>query len=435
MTLLVFFSTVSFIDSPIPRLTSNAENRRRFGPRLVAAGSGQLSPTVLKMERPPPFGEFVMSGTDEEFAGPASRDLDRERTNLLVANEKRREEQVRPKCVTSFSAEETEELEGENLEDSDLEKPWIPLLDYLTTFGLNQSHFIRMYKKHFDLFRVNVSKARERLEYLLEIGIKEKDIKKILVRHPIILDYTVEEHLKLHVAFLVDLGIPESKVGKVIAGSPSIVSFSIENSLKPKVRYLIDEVGVTKEDLSKVIQLSPQILTQRIDTTWNDRYAFLSEELGAPRDAVVKMIVKHPQLLHYRIQEVMSPIIDFLRSIGMEDADILKILTSHTQVFSLSLERNLRPKYLYLINELQHDVKSLTKYPSYLSLSLNQRIRPRHRFLEYLNKAPGGPFPLGLLLPSDEFFCKKWAGTSTNQYFAFRETLLLQDHAALNRNC
>lgn len=97
-------------------------------------------------------------------------------------------------------------------------------------------------------------------------------------------------------------------------------------------RYLVEEVGIRKNDLAKVVQLSPQILVQRIDNTWNTRYNFFSKELGAPRDSVVKMVRKHPQLLHYSIEDGLLPRINFLRSIGMQDSDILKVLTSLTQV-------------------------------------------------------------------------------------------------------
>ncbi|KAF6149596.1 hypothetical protein GIB67_011205 [Kingdonia uniflora] len=98
-------------------------------------------------------------------------------------------------------------------------------------------------------------------------------------------------------------------------------------------------------------------------------------------------------------------------------------------VLSLSLEGNLKPKYLYLVNELRNEVKSLTKYPMYLSLSLEQRIRPRHKFLVSLKKAPKGPFPLSSFIPTDESFCQQWAGTSLDRYVAFKQSFLLKEFA------
>ncbi|KAG8472489.1 hypothetical protein CXB51_034171 [Gossypium anomalum] len=306
-------------------------------------------------------------------------------------------------------------------DEIDLDEKCFPLLDYLSTFGLKDTHFIQMYERHMPSLQINVCSAQERLDYLLSVGVKQRDVRRILLRQPQILEYTVENNLKSHVAFLMSLGIPSSRIGQIIACAPSLFSYSVENSLKPTVRYLIEEVGINEHDLGKVVQLSPQILVQRIDISWNTRYMFLSKELGAPRDSIVKMVKKHPQLLHYSIDDGLLPRINFLRSIGMRNSDILKVLTSLTQVLSLSLEDNLKPKYLYLINELNNEVHSLTKYPMYLSLSLDQRIRPRHQFLVSLKKAPKGPFPLGSLVPSDECFCQQWAGTSLDKYLAFRQ--------------
>lgn len=314
-------------------------------------------------------------------------------------------------------------------EELDLDKKWFPLLDYLSTFGLKESHFIQMYERHMPSLQITVGSAQERLEFLLSVGVKHGDMRKILLRQPQILEYTVENNMKSHVAFLVSLGIPDSRMGQIITATPSLFSYSVENSLKPTVRYLVEEVGIKKSDLSKVVQLSPQILVQRIDSSWTTRFSFLTKELGAPRDNIVKMVRKHPQLLHYSIEDGLLPRINFLRSIGMRNSDILKVLTSLTQVFSLSLEGNLKPKYMYLIHELRNEVQSLAKYPMYLSLSLDQRIRPRHRFLVSLKKAPKGPFPLSSLVPTDESFCQQWAGTSVDKYLAFRQNLLLKEFA------
>ncbi|KAL8462324.1 hypothetical protein ACS0TY_033391 [Phlomoides rotata] len=314
-------------------------------------------------------------------------------------------------------------------EELDLEERYFPLLDYLSTFGLKESHFVQMYERHMPSLQINVESAEERLEYLLSVGVKHQDIRKIILRQPQILQYTVENNLKSHVSFLCSLGIPGSRIGQIITATPSLFSYSVENSLKPTVKYLLEEIGIQEKDISKVVQLSPQILVQRIDNTWNTRLNFLMKELDAPRQSIVKMVTKHPQLLHYSIEDGLLTRINFLRSIGMRNSEILKVLTSLTQVFSLSLEGNLKPKYMYLINELRNEVHSLTKYPMYLSLSLDQRIRPRHRFLVSLKKAPKGPFPLSSFVPTDESFCQQWAGTSLDKYLDFRQRLLLKDLA------
>ncbi|TKW35541.1 hypothetical protein SEVIR_2G380300v4 [Setaria viridis] len=313
-------------------------------------------------------------------------------------------------------------------EEYDFDDKWLPLVDYLCTFGLKESHFTYIYERHMACFQISQASAEERLNFLLHSGVKSKDMKRILVRQPQILEYTLS-NLKSHVDFLVSIGVPSTRIGQIVSSAPSMFSYSVEQSLKPTVRYLIEEVGIEERDVGKVVQLSPQILVQKIDSAWKSRSLFLSKELGAPKDSIVKMVTKHPQLLHYSIEDGILPRINFLRSIGMRNSDILKVLTSLTQVLSLSLEDNLKPKYLYLVNDLKNEVQSLTKYPMYLSLSLDQRIRPRHRFLVSLKKAPKGPFPLSSFVPTDERFCQRWAGTSLEKYHTFRQSLLLTGFA------
>lgn len=221
-------------------------------------------------------------------------------------------------------------------EELDLEERYFPLLDYLSTFGLKESHFVQMYERHMPSLQINVESAEERLEYLMSVGVKHKDIRKIILRQPQILQYTVENNLKSHVSFLCSLGIPGSRIGQIITATPSLFSYSVENSLKPTVKYLLEEIGIQEKDICKVVQLSPQILVQRIDNTWNTRLDFLMKELGAPRQSIVKMVTKHPQLLHYSIEDGLLTRINFLRSIGMRNSDVLKVLTSLTQVLLFS---------------------------------------------------------------------------------------------------
>ncbi|XP_068650437.1 transcription termination factor MTERF9, chloroplastic isoform X1 [Aristolochia californica] len=396
---------------------------KNIGTSTKMLGQEQISPEIKQISKSTYSASGVIYGMEGADKRPYALDYD---TNDRTADVGSLDIGDRGKVKNERSAKNAFHQLSE---DFDFDEKWFPLIDYLMTFGLKESHFIQIYERHMPCLQLNVASAQERLEYLLSVGVKHKDIRKILLRQPQILEYTVENNLRPHVLFLLGLGIPDSRVGHVITAAPSLFSYSVEQSLKPTIRYLVEEVGIQKSDLSKVVQLSPQILVQRIDNSWTSRFGFLSKELGAPRQNIVKMVTKHPQLLHYSIEDGILPRINFLRSIGMQNSDILKVLTSLTQVLSLSLEDNLRPKYLYLVHELHNEVKSLTKYPMYLSLSLEQRIRPRHKFLVALKKAPKGPFPLGSFVPTDEMFCRQWAGTSVDKYLAFRQSLLLSQFA------
>ncbi|KAL3654661.1 Transcription termination factor mterf9, chloroplastic [Castilleja foliolosa] len=417
------FPALNHISSLVNFVTSS---RNRFCQTRVA--SSHSNPKILMSNRRSRHGQSLSpydtdnDDEDDWFSDDGFGDV-------KISKADRKRLKLKSKGQDKKTGSSSESRFSNLSKELDLDERCFPLLDYLSTFGLKESHFVQMYERHLPSLQINIESAKERLEYLLSIGVKHKDIRKIILRQPQVLEYTVENNLKSHVSFLHSLGIPESRIGQIITATPSLFSYSVEKSLKPTVKYLQDEIGIQEKDISKIVQLSPQILVQRIDSTWNARLSFLSKELGAPRQSIVKMVTKHPQILHYSIEAGLLSRIHFLRSIGMRNADILKVLTSLTQVFSLSLEGNLKPKYMYLVNELRNEVHSLTKYPMYLSLSLDQRIRPRHRFLVSLKKAPKGPFPLSSFVPTDECFCQQWAGTSLDKYLDFRQKLLLKDFA------
>lgn len=113
------------------------------------------------------------------------------------------------KHMTRSSMENRYQLLSEEIE---LDEKWLPLLDYLSTFGFSESHFIQMYERHMPSLQINVCSAQERLEYLLSVGVKQRDVRRILLRQPQILEYTVENNLKSHVNFLMNLGIPSTRI-------------------------------------------------------------------------------------------------------------------------------------------------------------------------------------------------------------------------------
>jgi mTERF domain-containing protein, mitochondrial len=90
-------------------------------------------------------------------------------------------------------------------EEYDFDVKWLPLIDYLCTFELKESHFAYIYDRHMACFQISQAYAEERLEFLLRAGVKTKDMKRMLVRQPQILEYTLG-NLKSHVDFIVSIG-------------------------------------------------------------------------------------------------------------------------------------------------------------------------------------------------------------------------------------
>lgn len=331
-----------------------------------------------------------------------------------------------------------EQIKGISLEDAvfqrlarelGLERKWQPLMEYLTTLGICEGDFQRIADRHKACLQANVTAVQERVEFLVGLGVKREHLRKLIVRHPQIIEYTVERAVKPRIQYLKSLGLPENAFGRVITVAPSLLECSLQRSLKPRVRYLVDTVGVKEADMGLIITRSPQVLTQSIEDSLEPRVEFFTKKMGVSKERLAKMVTRHPQLLHYSVQDGIRPRVNYLRSIGMTKADVGKVLSRLTQVLSLSVENCLKPKYDYLVKELKGNVDMVTSFPAYFSLSLEQRIKPRHQFLVAMNRMPSGPFPMKCLAVTDACFCQQWAKSSLEEYYAFRNDLLLSNFA------
>ncbi|KAM3355710.1 hypothetical protein P3S68_022423 [Capsicum galapagoense] len=199
------------------------------------------------------------------------------------------------------------------VEELDLDERWFPLLDYLSTFGFKDSHFIQMYERHMPSLQTNKSSAQERLEFLLSVDVKHKDIRKIILRQPQLLEYTVENNLKSHVTFLTSLGIPESRIGQIITATPSLFSYSVENSLKPTMTYLLEDVGASECAVRrlKVLTSITQVFSLSLEGNLKPKYMYLVNELGNE----VRSLTKYPMYLSLSLDQRIRPRHMFLVSL------------------------------------------------------------------------------------------------------------------------
>eukprot|EP00249_Psilotum_nudum_P019814 c27431_g1_i3 orf=236-1684(+) len=91
--------------------------------------------------------------------------------------------------------------------------------------------------------------SRRKLEplimYLLELGVKDKDIGKIILRRPQLFAYTISG-LEKTVIYLNSLGVKKKMLGKVITMSPQVLTLNAEEKLKQGVDFF-RSIGLDKE--------------------------------------------------------------------------------------------------------------------------------------------------------------------------------------------
>ena len=67
---------------------------------------------------------------------------------------------------------------------------------------------------------------------------EEKNVPKLILRHPQLLEYSIERTMQPRVDYLISLGVCKTNLGRMITLVPTLLEYRIEECLKPRVKYL-----------------------------------------------------------------------------------------------------------------------------------------------------------------------------------------------------
>ena len=112
--------------------------------------------------------------------------------------------------------------------------------------------------------------------------------------------YDVEKKMKPTVEYLKSIGIKKKDIGKVVAKLPAILGYDVESNLKPKYEFLKQNFNVSAED----IVVAPALLGYSLENRIKPRYEFLKSKgleskykawsVLAPRDEKFSKRLKVP---------------------------------------------------------------------------------------------------------------------------------------------
>ena len=310
-----------------------------------------------------------------------------------------------------------------------LREVWRPMVSFLYSLGLRDVELARLAAKEPQLLCGNVGRARSRVAFLQRsIVLTPLELVRILTAAPRVMFLRIERTLTKRLQFLLSLGVPAEKLGHVLSRAPALLYHTID-TMEPRVQYMCYIMHLERSDVGRMVVRHPKLLTAN-EAMLETRLMFLFQ-LGLDDDAVRRMVRSHPQLLNYT-PDCMAPRVKWLMDeVGMTPEEVAHTVTRLSQLFGLSVDNSLRPKYQYLTSELGGTKRTLLECPTYLSLSLAQRIVPRHRFLVHRGCATT-PFNLWDFIPSDARFLAS-ARATADEYQSFKDALAADSAKALGR--
>ncbi|XP_062024059.1 transcription termination factor MTEF1, chloroplastic [Rosa rugosa] len=247
---------------------------------------------------------------------------------------------------------------------------------------------------HFIKFRTSY---RENVRYLKTLRVIRPDTKPNKLPLP---DAT--DHLLATVNFLKSKGFSDSDFQRLAFLSPNLFSSNFDpTDVAPIFDFLADDLSASPEQSCGLILRCPDLLFSDVEFCLRPTLHFL-KQVGVDKLSTPTNLNAH--LLNTRVEKLRGKV-RFLRSLGFSYEEAMKVCERLPAIFGYSVEGNLRPKYEYLVEEMERSVEELKKFPQYFGFSLEKKIVPRHLHLKERNVR----IALNrMLLWSDQRFYAKW---------------------------
>lgn len=238
---------------------------------------------------------------------------------------------------------------------------------------------------------------RENIRYLKTIGIIDPKAHSEKLPSPQSVD-----QILLKVNILKSKGLRDADLPRIAFLNPQIFSNLHQTSqIESVFDFFITDLQASEEESLGLVVNCPQILSSHVEFCLQPTLDYL-RQLGLQKLNVPSK--RNAVLLNTRVDK-LRPKIKFLRSIGLSKEEAPRFCARMPAIFGYNVDDNLRPKFEFLVEEMERSLEELIQFPQYFGFSLRGRIVPRHWHLKQrsvrikLNR---------MLLWSDERFFAKW---------------------------
>ncbi|EOA32273.1 hypothetical protein CARUB_v10015534mg [Capsella rubella] len=204
------------------------------------------------------------------------------------------------------------------------------------------------------------------------------------------------------VDFLKSKGISDDDFPRLVFLCPQLFSPTFDISkLDPVFDFLTGELGASAEESRGLIVNCPNILLSDVEYCLRPTLVYL-KELGLQN--LNRASKTNAHVLNTRVEKLRAKM-RFLKSIGFEHEEAARVCGRIPAIFGYSVEDNLRPKYEFLVYDMERELEELKKFPQYFGFSLGKRIKPRHWHLKKKNVEVSLS---RMLMWGDQKFYSKW---------------------------
>lgn len=323
---------------------------------------------------------------------------------------------------------------------------WRIMAALVYTAGFSPEAVASLFSRHICLFARTVQdpeNLKRLFEWLQNLGLREKDVAKLIDRYPLILQINVSDVLIPRIEYMSALtNGKRERVIKAICRHPEILGVDTL-FIQQRVDYFLNDIGLSQKDVGNLFVAQPSLFTCSIEETLRPAIMCLQNELQPAEDREYFKTAKNQSednvtqssgemptglLLHRlvvaggvlsRSPQTLQGRIDSWRQLGFNQEDICLALWRFPRLLLYPInELKYKRKIDFLNEEMNLDPSALTAFPQFISYSLENRIAPRVAVAKGLR----GTIPsLYMLALKDEAFYKS-LGVTHEEAVAFLES-------------
>uniref|UniRef100_A0A7N0TQ04 Mitochondrial transcription termination factor n=1 Tax=Kalanchoe fedtschenkoi TaxID=63787 RepID=A0A7N0TQ04_KALFE len=224
-----------------------------------------------------------------------------------------------------------------------------------------------------------VTTLRPKLQFLRENGFTGTHLTRLIVTSPAILGKGVTCDLQPCLEFLKKmLGTQENVVAAVMRSTQAL-TYGLCKNMQPNIDMMMAQ-GVPLSVISKCIMTQPRTLMQKPERVVHAT-AKVTNVLGISPTA--PMFIHATRAVLSMSQATWDRKMEFFKSLGWSEKDIVSVLTHHPLCVSGS-EEKIRTSWNFFINEVKYDLSTIVANPKFLMYGLETRVRPRFNVFKIL---------------------------------------------------
>lgn len=237
-----------------------------------------------------------------------------------------------------------------------LERKVKPLVEFLLNLGVPKADIATILIKRPQLCGISLTENLiPTMVYLEKLGMDKRKWAKVINRFPALLTYS-RQKFQTTLDFLLESGVSEDSIGKILTHCPSIMSYSVEEKLRPTTEYF-RSMGV---NVAFLLVRSPQTFGLSIESHLKPVTGFFLEK-GYSLEEIKTMVSRHGSLYTFSLADNLVPKWEFYLTMDYPLLELVKF----PQYFGYSLEQRIKPRYARLksrgVKLLLNQLLSLTE--------------------------------------------------------------------------